>query len=140
MFAYWSYLLLFTFFSIFVIIYFNVALDFGKLFASVQEYRICVLIQGDDEDCSIENTPPYWILLVLNILGYVLPIITFLTFGARKELLLFWKEYFVFMWKEKKLVLGFIPSFDPTLSPTISTSSEEPNLMEKLRDRVKEIY
>ena len=74
-----------------------------------------------------------------------------ITFGARKSMLSFWKEYILYMWKNKTITFQFNPSFDST---TISRSSikkvvdsktdidnEDSRFerLKKLKKRIKEI-
>lgn len=143
MFIFWFYLFGFVCVVIVSIIYIRASSDEEDIIESVQKFKICVLINGDDEDCEFESSPPYAIIFLLNFFGFFIPIITFLTFGARKELILFWKEYFMYVFKEKKIPLQFVPSFDPssTSSVTINSSEEEdkPKMIEKLLARIKEI-
>ena len=93
--------------------------------SQIVKYIGCVLIAGDDEDCTLtfDHLPPFSLVMATNIFLWGFPIVTFIVFGGRKEIFLFWKEYLAHCWKHKTLALEFVPSFDPqvTSSTTIQT-------------------
>ena len=117
----------------------------------VREYIECIYINQGDENCDIQDfipIVPYWIVILYHIISSNLVIVSFFVFGFRKDIFLFWKEYFIFAWKNKKLPLSFIPSFDPKdskLSANVETitSDEELNddnkITKKLQRRIKEL-
>ena len=82
-----------------------------------------------------------------SIFGGFFPIAVFLVFGFRKHMLLFWKEYLLYMIKNKTITFQFIPSFDPqtSKSTTINTiedereSSSSSSALQKLKKRIKEV-
>lgn len=94
-----------------------------KIYDAIYDYETCVKINGDDEDCTLDVEKyivPFPQHVAFHVITGCFPISTFLVFGARRELLLFWKQYFVQSWKNKRLYLNFIPSFDPHSEVSVS--------------------
>lgn len=83
------------------------------------EYIFCVLLAGKPDNCEIDvEKPSFAILILLWISISSFPIVTFTVFGLRKDIFLFWKEYFYYCYKNKTVTLSFIPSFDPGSTQT----------------------
>ena len=130
--------LIFTTFFILV----TIVLDVDNLEKHFTEYRTCVLIAGDDEDCELDisGVPHFYLVLLGHITLLSIPILTFMVFGLRKDMLLFWKEYFVHAWKHKKLMVQFIPSFDPSSTTSVTVNSlDDADKTEQLRKRIREL-
>jgi len=120
----------------------NISLDVENLIKQFMKYRICVLLAGDDEDCELEfsGAPDYYMVLVANSSLLLVPTITFMVFGLRKDMLKFWKEYFVHAWKHKRLMLQFVPSSDPSSTSAVTVNSlDDMDKIEQLRKRIREL-
>ena len=120
----------------------NISLDVENLSKKFMKYRICVLLAGDDEDCELEfsGAPDYYMVLVGHVTLLLVPTITFMVFGLRKDMLKFWKEYFVHAWKHKRLMLQFVPSSDPSSTSAVTVNSlDESDKTEQLRKRIREL-
>ena len=125
-----------------------------EFFEGFIEYIDCVYGDPDDTDCRLKDFiryPSYGTIYSIVFTQFGLPIVVFLVFGARKSMLSFWKEYILYMWKNKTITFQFNPSFDST---TISRSSikkvvdsktdidnEDSRFerLKKLKKRIKEI-
>jgi hypothetical protein len=91
-----------------------------------QKYLTCVLKNGNASRCQLESPGASFtkfIFVRLVTLGF--PILVFCVFGARPSLFRFWKEYFVASFKNRRLYLQFIPSFDPTFQSSQSTKTQD---------------
>jgi len=118
-------------------------------------YIDCVYDDPDDTDCKLTDYieyPSFGTIYSMILFQYGLPIVVFLVFGARTSMLLFWKEYIQYMWKNKTITFQFNPSFD---SVAVSKSSirtlgddEDTNIprerihstyIKTLKSRIKEI-
>ena len=111
-------------------------------FKEVEEYIFCVLIQGDDDPCpplyDSDKIIEFGPMMTFHILLGLLPISTFIAF-ARKELFLFWKEYFVYCFKNKTIALQFTPSFDPDSSISQNSTIRSLDEVEQETRAIKEI-
>ena len=117
------------------------------------EYILCLYqTNGDTDDCVYSDFvefPAFASISTMNILVNFFPILAFLLFGARKSTFLFWKEYIMYIWKEKTITFQFTPSFDPTFSKssiqTIEQTKENTGKLqifsceEQLQKRINEI-
>ena len=120
-----------------------------EVLAGVSKYIICVFTDGVSE-CDVNDFVtymPYGVYLTFDILVLFYPIVTFLVFGTRTSLLLFWKEYLQNAWRTKRLPLQFRPSFDSgsittkihSLEGGDSISRESRRIIRKLQRRIEEI-
>ena len=141
LFAYWGHFL--AYIAIFTaLVVDTTGTKVSKIETQVEEYEICVLMAGDDSDCKLEvDVPSFAILLCFHICTGMFPISTFLVFGTRRELYLFWKEYLLHCWKHKRLTLSFVPSFDPSTNTSTSINSldEAEAAAARLRKSVREL-
>ena len=118
------------------------------------KYIDCAYENPDDHDCDFRDYidyPDTWYILVVVILEAALPISIFLVFGAKKYMILFWKEYIQYMWENKTITFQFEPSFDSTavsMNAIRSLGNDENDInnedtkfrrLKKLKRRIKEI-
>ena len=117
-------------------------------------YIDCVYGDPDDTDCKLTDYidyPNFATIYSMIVSQYGLPIVVFLVFGARKSMLLFWKEYIQYMWKNKTITFQFNPSFDSvevskSAIRTLDTEDENQprerihsTYIKTLKSRIKEI-
>ena len=86
MFLFWFFLLSFDIVAIIAVIYLNVSFDEDEVYEEITNFKNCILINGDDEDCEFEGSPPYSLVFLLNFLGFLTPIVTFVTLISLIEL------------------------------------------------------
>ena len=100
-----------------------------SLEAGIIEYITCLFeVYGDVDKCVYSDfvtLPTFASIAIVSIVGAFYPIFAFLLFGARKSTFLFWKEYILYIWKEKTITFQFTPSFDPTLSKSSIQTIEQ---------------
>ena len=117
-------------------------------------YIDCVYGDPDDTDCKLTDYIDYQSfgdVYFVMITQAAFPIVIFLVFGAKKSMLLFWKEYIQYMWKNKTITFQFEPSFDSTavsMNNIRSLGNDENDInnedtkfrrLKKLKRRIKEI-
>ena len=119
-------------------------------------YIDCVYGDPDDTDCKLTDYIEYQSfgdVYFVMITQAAFPIVIFLVFGAKKSMILFWKEYIQYMWKNKTITFQFNPSFDSVAVSksairTLDTEDEEANIprerihstyIKTLKSRIKEI-
>jgi len=120
----------------------------------VFEYINCAYENPDDHDCDFRDYidyPDSWFIFIVITIESALPIAIFFVFGAKKSMLLFWKEYIQYMWKNKTITFQFEPSFDSTavsMNNIRSLGNDENDInnedtkfrrLKKLKRRIKEI-
>ena len=74
---------------------------------------------------EVDGKPEFVHLLLLWLSVSTFPIVTFFVFGFKKDLFLFWKEYFTYCYKNKTITFEFVPSFDPNSTTTTNGSRLE---------------
>jgi hypothetical protein len=91
-----------------------------------QNYINCVLKAGNANKCNLEHVGTSFAhLVVFRIILLGFPTVIFCVFGLRPSLFRFWKEYFTATFKNRRLYLEFIPSFDPTFGKTFPAASTQ---------------
>lgn len=97
--------------------------DFQSYF---EDYVDCVQRHnGSAKHCDLEGSlVPFGVMLTMSIIFYSFPVSMFLFIGLRKQLFLFWVEYFKFVRIHKYFPLEFIPTFDGTIQTTTDTVSK----------------
>lgn len=142
MFLYWAHFVTCIIIFTYKIIEYN-KVSSDQIIDAISDYENCVKLNGDDEDCDLDvKVVSFWLLYLFHIIMNTFPISTFIVFGARKEIFLFWKEYFISSWKKKRLQLQFIPSFDPSVmvsSSTVSDGIDEEARITRRNTRIKKI-
>jgi hypothetical protein len=91
-----------------------------------QKYIMCVLLNGNASKCRLESPgASFTKFLFVRVITIGFPTLVFCVFGARPSLFRFWKEYFIASFKNRRLYLEFIPSFDPTFESSQSTRIQD---------------
>jgi uncharacterized membrane protein len=87
-----------------------------------------------EDHCSLESgQTPYPTLVIFHIGMVIFPVVFFFLICFRRSLLEFWKEYLLYMWSTKTIVLQFHMSVDSgSTAEAVSESHNE--LAEQIRE------
>ena len=90
-----------------------------------RKYIMCVMMNGNASQCHLESPgASFTKFLFVRVANIGFPTLVFCVFGARPSLFRFWKEYFIASYKNRRLYLQFIPSFDPSFDGSTRTQED----------------